>query len=96
MYARVKESHDQKMVVACGGIFFVKGDWRPVPAHEEASAKALPFLETTDKVPPASKKSQFVVETPRTASNADKTVRLVSKRQGFQEPVVQAEAPKGE
>lgn len=76
LYARVKSDNIVKATTACGGLTFVKEEYRPVPAHEEASALANPILETTTKPPkPAPKKSAA----PTATRNGTGTVKLVTK-----------------
>lgn len=48
MQASVKPDCPHKVVTACGGRAFIKGEWRDVPAGEEKSAKANPFLDVRE------------------------------------------------
>lgn len=49
--AKVNEDCKWQMVTACGGLQFTKLGFRPVPDHEEDSARDNPFLTVRDIKP---------------------------------------------
>ncbi len=82
MYARVKSDCAQRMIIACGGNEYIKGPWRPVPSHEEASAKANPYLETRPDYPQGEEQetAQAIVPLPAEISNESRTVRMINRK----------------
>lgn len=50
--ARVKPDHRWNVVKAFSGLEFIKSEYRDVPLEAEEQAKAHPFLETREYVPP--------------------------------------------
>lgn len=79
LYARVKAKSPFKTTVACGGITFTKDEYRQVPAHEEAAAKADPLLETTEELPETTAKL-VQLPSPVEPANAAKTVKMVRRK----------------
>lgn len=47
----------RKIITACGGLEFVQGEYRRVPAGMEAEAENSPYLDTKIEGAPAKKKA---------------------------------------
>lgn len=90
IYARVRDDYPLSVITAFGGREYTKKDWRPVPAHEEETARRMAvkskdsraIIEIRENLPEPVAPKAAPAPAPTAATNASKTVRLVRRRQG--------------
>jgi hypothetical protein len=95
LYARVRDDYPLPVITAFGGREYTKHDWRPVPTHEEATARrmavkskdARAIVEIRDSLPETTAAPRPATPpAPVPSANANKSVHLVRKRQGEEVP----------